>query len=95
MAATPGHWKLEATNFVRGAVLAVGTALVSFFQQFIFPANGAPNFDFSTINWKVVAGTALAAFISYIASKLGTNKQGVTFGIAATQPNADKPKGKK
>ncbi len=87
MAKVTGIGALEIADFIRGALVAVGSAVVSFLQQFIFPTGDVPNFDFSKIQWKVVVGVAAAAFISYLAKNLFTNNKGVVLGIAATQPD--------
>ena len=88
MAAAPGMWRLEARDWLVGAMLAVASGVVSFLQQFVFPMGGVPNFDFSQIHWKVVAGAAMASFITYIGKNLTTNKKGEVLGIKATQPQA-------
>jgi len=92
MASAPGVFSLEAANFVRGAIYAVGTSVLSFLQQFFLPANGVPSLDISTVNWRVVGGVAAAAFVSYIIAKLGENKKGEILGIKASQPEAMKGK---
>lgn len=84
-----GLFSLNLRDFINGAIMAVGTAVLAFLQQFI--SNGA----LGAVNWKLVGGVAAAALIMYLGKNLGTTNDGKTFGIEATKPvpPAPPPKG--
>jgi hypothetical protein len=82
-----GTWTLEAADFLRGAIVAMGTSVLTFLQQLFFPAGETPMLDFSKIDWRIVGGVAAAAFLSYMAKNLFTNTKGEVAGITATAPS--------
>jgi len=86
-----GLFQLNLRDFINGLIMAVGTAVMTFFEQLI--SNGT--LSFVDVNWKLVGGVAAAAAVMYIAKNLGTTSNGKTFGIQATipAPPAPPPKG--
>jgi hypothetical protein len=76
-----GLFKLNGADFLRGLIVAVLSATLTFMQQF-FSADGS----IATIHWKTVGGVAAASAIAYILKNLFTNSQGEVVGIKATAP---------
>lgn len=76
-----GLFKLNGSDFLRGLIVAVLSATLTFMQQF-FAADGT----MQAINWKTVGGVAAASAIAYILKNLFTNDEGVALGIKATAP---------
>jgi hypothetical protein len=86
MSTNTGYFKLESSDWVKGAATAV-------FAGIIFAIAGAvqaPGFDLFAANWGAILGSALnaavAAFVGYIAKGLATAKDGTVLGIEASKP---------
>lgn len=65
------RWNLN--DVLRGATLAVLTVVITYVQS--------PTFDFKMIDWAYIGHGALNALIAYMMMKLGTSKEGNTFGM--------------
>jgi len=77
-----GLFKLNSSDFLRGLIVAVLSATLTFIQQFFSAESGA----IGDINWKTVGGVAAASAIAYILKNLFTNSEGEVAGIKATAP---------
>jgi len=75
---SPGAWKLNSRDFIRGLLMAVIGAVISIAYDSI----NAGNFDF---NWSALGKGALVAGLSYLLKNLGTPSEIVIVNPPAQQ----------
>ena len=67
---TSAKWKLDAQDFLKGAVVAIGAAVALPLQAWVDSlATGSP----LTLNFKYIAMTGVGAFVSYLIKNLFTS----------------------
>lgn len=69
-------FKLNAKDFVRGAVVAVFAAVLSQLAG----ALNLPGFDFVTFDWASLLSVAGTAFVSYLTKNLLSDSNGAVLG---------------
>lgn len=81
-----GLFKLNSSDFLKGAVSAVVAALV-FTIAGIF---STPDFNLFAADWSSILQTAVnaavAAAVGYLGKNLMTDKEGAVLGVKATKP---------
>lgn len=68
-----GLWKLSHCDFVKGALLAIITGILTFFVEQLSSVGWI--FD-----WNKIAISAIVAFLSYLIKNLSTDHEGKLFG---------------
>lgn len=73
-------FKLKATDFAKGAAMAVIAAIV----VVLYGVTQAPDFNIVNVNWTSVAtsaeSAAAAAFVSYVVKNFFSDSSGKLFG---------------
>jgi hypothetical protein len=77
-----GLWKLNHCDFVKGALIAVITGILTFFVE-----------QLSSVGWvldyKKVMTAAMIAFLSYLVKNLSTDHEGNLFGAVSLEKCKD------